>query len=97
MLIGKCLSILLIVQALAVVMNVIIKRVHDDSYHKKKPPGKILRVAMHYLKYPFFLHHINYHNLAPKKHATESDRPQTKKSFTARPVNLPNGSLVGEE
>ena len=39
---------------------VIIKRAHDDSIHKNKPPSRRLFLMMHYLKYPFFMYHINY-------------------------------------
>ena len=52
---GKCLAILLVVQAAAVVAIVIMKRFHDDWMGKNKPPGSKLATVMHYLKYPLLL------------------------------------------
>lgn len=59
---------MLIIQAAAVIVNVIIKRIHDDACHKHKPPARWLFVLMHYLKYPFLLLHIDY-----KKYITPLD------------------------
>ena len=57
---GECLTSLLMVQAVAVIVIVIVKRVHDDSVFKTRPPPRWLYMTMHYLKYPFLLWHIEF-------------------------------------
>lgn len=52
------------VQAIAVIVIVIIKRAHDDAMHKDKPPSKTFNTILHYLRYPFFLQHLDYHQMS---------------------------------
>lgn len=92
LLLGRCLSILLIIQASAVIVTVIIKRIHDDSRHKTKPPGRWLLKAMHYLKYPLFLNHIDYSEdestLAGSASPSISTQLTTASIEVTTPINL---------
>ena len=64
---------MLVVQASAVVMIIVIKRAHDDSVRRDKPPGRFLCLAMHYLKYIFCLWHIDY-NAMHEEHELHKPR-----------------------
>ena len=62
------------VQAAAVVVIVLIKRIHDDSVHKERPPARWIYTVMHYLKYPFLLYHIDYKNGEEKYYGSQNVR-----------------------
>ena len=57
---------MLVIQAVAVVAIVIVKRLHDDWMCKTDPPGRKLATIMHYLKYPLLLWSLDF------RHDTES-------------------------
>ena len=54
---------LLVVQAVAVILVVLVKRQHDDSIHQIRPPGNWLLSIARYLKYPLCLYHISYNSI----------------------------------
>ena len=57
---GVCLTCLLVVQAVAVIVIVIIMRAHKGSVFKKHLPPRCLTTTMHYLKYPLCLWHVEF-------------------------------------
>lgn len=97
---GKCLAMLLVVQALAVVVIVILKRFHDDSMHKEHPPGPKFTTVLHYLKYPLLLWSLQFNrNKVSEETAKKNEYvPEKPKMHEVRVIfHLPQESKYLQE